>query len=312
MLNKKLIMAVVVIIALIGSIIVIKGVLSSKKGKKTAPAASTKGLPGKKVIAKKAISKGKGGLTVKIFNYKNAEIPMRAKIFRAVNADSSVYASSTVGGRMTELIPGTYDIEVDTVPQKIFKNVKVNEGKETIKDLGCVTGALIVKTINSKKAPAYFPLRVLYGKTNDMVTAFMTNKSLEIIPGTYDIEIGTSPRQYKKDVRVEGGKESIVDLGCLTGTLIVKTTDENKKDVRCNVKILKADTNEIVSSSNSNKPVELGKGKYNIEVMSSPRQSKKDIAVNTAEEGIVEFTVAAPIIPQKAMKTVPVPAKAKQ
>ena len=312
MLNKKLVITAVVVVALIGSIMLIKGVFSSKKGKKSAPVTSAKVVSGKKIVAKKAISKGKGGLTVRILNYKNAEIPMKAKIFKAVNADSSVYASSTVGGRMMELLPGTYDIELDTVPQKIFKNVKVNEGKETIKDLGCVTGALIVKTINAKKAPAYFPLRVLYGRTNDMVTAFMTNKPLEIIPGTYDIEIGTSPRQYKKDVRVEGGRESIVDMGCLTGTLIVRVKDENMKDVRCNVKVLKTGTNEMVSSSSSNKPVELGKGKYNIEVMSSPRQSKKDVTVNTAEESVVEFTVASPIIPQKVSRPTARPAKAKR
>lgn len=292
--KKKLIIGVVVIAAIIGLIVIIKSVGSKAASKKSVAAVkgAKKGMANMPV--KKAISKGKGALTVKILNAKNIEIPMRIKVFKVLDSRASVYSASTVGSRTQELLPGSYDIEIDTTPQEIFKNVKVNEGKETMEDLGCVTGALTVKTINSKKAPAYYPLRVLYGKTNEMVTAFMTNKTLEIIPGVYDIEIGTSPRQYKKDVKIEAGKETIADLGCLTGTLVVKTTDEDKKDVRCSVRIMKADSNEIVASSNTNKPIELVKGKYNIEVMSSPKQSKKDVAINTGEESTLEFTVTAP------------------
>lgn len=291
--NKKLVIAIIAIVVFIGFILVTKALLSKGKGKKAVPpAAQVKGNLGKAPV-KKIISKGKGALTVKILNSKNAEIPMRVKIFKVTDPNSSIYTASTVGGRMQELLPGAYDIEIDTVPQKIFKNIKVNEGKETVQDLGCVTGALIIRTINAKKAPAYYPLRILYGKTNEMVTAFMTNKTLEIVPGVYDVEIGTSPRQYKKDVKVEGGKETIADLGCLTGILVVKTTDEDKKEVRCSVRVTKADTNEIVSSAISNKPIELGKGKYNIDIMSMPRQNKKDVTVNTGEESTVEFTVIA-------------------
>ena len=304
--NKKLIIGIIVAVAFIGLILVVRSTISKSKGKGVSPAAGMKGLPGK-MPAKKMISKGKGGLTVKILNSKNTEIPMRVKMFKAVSSDASIYAASTVGGRLQELVPGTYDIEIDTVPQKIVKNIKVNEGKETVKDLGCVTGSLIVRIVNAKQAPAYYPLRILYGKTNEMITAFMTNKALDIIPGVYDIEVGTSPRQYKKDVKIEAGRETIADLGCLTGTLTVKTTDENRKDVRTSVRITKSDTNEIVSVVTSNKPIELIKGKYNIDVMSSPRQSKKDVNINSGEESVAEFTVAATKAP--APKAQPVKTK---
>lgn len=309
--NKKLIIGIIVTVAFIGFIMVIKAMVSSAKGKKVV--ATTQAKPAlKKALAKKLISKGKGALTVKILNHKNAEIPMRIKMFKVADSKSSVYAASTAGSRMQELLPGTYDIEVDTVPQKIFKNLKVNEGKETVENLGCVTGSLIVKTVNAKKAPAYYPLRILYGKTNEMVTASMTNKAVEIVPAIYDIEIGTSPRLYKKDVRIEAGKEVMVDLGCLTGTLVVKTMDENKNDVRCTVRVTKADTGEIVSSAASNKPIELGKGKYNIDVLSSPKQNKKDVVVNTGEELTIEFTAVAPIAPQKGASAPAKTSKAKR
>jgi len=307
--NKKLIMVAVVIIAFIGFILVIKGILTAKKGKKPA-AVQVKSEAGKPV--KKAIPRGKGLLTVKILNSKRIEVPVKIKMFRAINSSSSIYSTSSLGGRSQELLPGTYDLEVDTIPQKIFKNVKVNEGRETVKDLGSVTGALTVKTVNAKKAPVSYPIRILYGKTNEMVTAYMTNRALEIVPGIYDVEIGTTPRQYQKNVRVEAGRELLVDVGCLTGTLTVKTADENDKEVRCLVKITKADTGEMVNTITSNKPTELMKGKYSVEVMSVPRQVKKDVVINVGEESMLEFTVTAPPVPQRKAAPVKAPVQRQQ
>lgn len=163
-----------------------------------------------------------------------------------------------------------------------------------------------------KKVPTAYPIRILYVKTNEMVAAYMTNKTLEIVPGLYDVEIGTTPRQYKKDVRVNAGKELVVDIGCLTGTLTVKTVDENGKEVRSAVKITKADTGEIVNTVSSNKPTELMKGKYNIEVLAAPRQVKKDVAVNVGEEALLEFTVNAPLVPQKSAAAAKAPAQKQQ
>lgn len=291
MLNKKLIIGIVVIIAFIVSILAVKTIVSKIRGKGPAARAQAKSGLKKSDAAKKIISKGKGALKVNILNSKNAEIPMKVRMFRANSSTSSIYAASTVGGRTQELLPGTYDLEVDTAPQKIFKNIRINEGKETVANLGCVTGSLLIKALNAKKSPAYYPLRILYSRTNDMVTTFMTNKPLEIVPGVYDIEIGVLPRQHRKDVRVNAGKESVIDLGCLTGTLMVKVTGADKKEARYTIRVITADTNEIISSGRSNKPIELGAGRYNIEVLSYPRQSKKDVVINAGEESAVEFTV---------------------
>ncbi|MBI5213376.1 MAG: hypothetical protein HY957_08400 [Nitrospirae bacterium] len=294
--SKKIIIGVVAIIAIIGIILIIKTI--AKRGPKKAVAAGQIKKDLDKTAAKRVISKGKGGLTVIMRNSKNTEVPMRIKAFKVLDSKSSVYAASTVGSRMQELVPGVYDIEIDTVPQKIYKNIKVEQGRERKEDLGCVTGSMFIKTINSKKTPAYYPVRILYPNTNEMVTAYMTNKAMEIIPGVYDFEIGTSPRQYKKNVKIVAGKEVIVDLGCLTGSLLVKAVDENKKNMRYSVRVTKADTNEIISSSSSNKPIELGKGTYNIDLLSYPKQSKKDVKVNVGEEKVVEFTVQSPPKPQ--------------
>lgn len=306
--NKKFITGLIVLIVFVGFILFVKAVAPRAKVKKAVPAVQDKkGL--KKTAAQKIIAKGKGALKVRIANSKNTEIPMKIRAFRAIDAKSSVYATSFVGGRTQEVTPGTYDLEVDSVPQKIFKNIKVAKGKETIKDLGCVTGSIAVRTTDAKKAAAYYPIRILYSNTSDMVTAYMTNKTMEITPGVYDIEIGTSPRLYKRGVKVGPGKEVVIDMGCVAGSLMVKIVDENDKNVRLSVRITSRDTNEIVSSTTSNKPIELGKGKYDIEVLSKPKQLKKDVRVDIGKESVVKFVVSTPIVPQKPVKA---PAKVKQ
>ena len=302
--NKKIIIGIVILTVFVGFILFVRAIASKANVKKAAAPAVQVNKGFKKAAAQKVISKGKGALTVRIVNSKNMEIPMKIKAFRAIDGRSSVYATSFVGGRMQELAPGTYDIEVDSVPQKIFKNIKVNGTKETVEDLGCVTGSITVRTLNTKKVPAYYPMRILYSNGNDMVTAYMTNKTMEIVPGVYDIEIGVSPRVYKKDVKVEAGKEVIIDMGCVVGSLIVKTTDADGKNVRSGVRITRTDTNEVVSSTISNKPIDLGKGTYNIEVLSNPKQSKKDVKIGVGEESAAEFIISAPIVPQKPVKPV--------
>jgi hypothetical protein len=308
--NRKIVIGAVILVVFVGLVMFVVSKASVKK----MPAQAVRvNKSMKKTPAQKIISKGKGALTVKIVNSKNMEIPMKIKAFKVIDGRSSVYAASFVGGRMQELTPGTYDIEVDSVPQKIFKNIKVNGTKETVEDLGCVTGSIVVRTLNAKKVPAYYPMRVLYSNGNDMVTAYMTNKSMEIVPGVYDIEIGTSPRIYKKDVKVDAGKEVTIDMGCVVGSLMVKTVDANGKNVRSGVRITKADTNEVVSSTISNRPIDLGKGTYNLDILSSPKQSKKDVKIAAGEESTVEFVIAAPAtaaaVPQKPAKSA---AKAKK
>lgn len=309
--SKKIVMGVIILIIFVGLTLFVKSIASKGKSDKASLSVQAR-KDTKKAPTQKIISKGKGALTVKISNSKNAEIPMRIKAFKAIDGKTSVYVTSSVGGRMQEVTPGTYDIEVDTIPQKIFKNVKVSEGKETVEDLGPITGSVLVKTANAKKAATFYPMRILYSKTNDMITAYMTNKAIEVVPGVYDIEIGTSPKIYKKDVKVDAGKETVLDMGCVVGALIVKTVGEDGKNVRSNVKITKADTNEVVSSGLSNKPIDIGKGTYNVEVFSVPKQSKKNVKIDPGEEMVVDFIVKSPVVPQKSAAPKAAAAKLKQ
>jgi len=82
---------------------------------------------------------------------------------------------------------------------------------------------------------------------------------------------------------------------------LVKTADENKKDIRSSIRITRSDTNEMVGPVSSNKSIELGKGVYNIEVLSVPKQTKKDVKIDLGEESVVEFIVnATPVVERPA------------
>ncbi|MFA6141721.1 MAG: hypothetical protein WC738_00300 [Candidatus Omnitrophota bacterium] len=288
--NKRLVIAVAVV-ALIAVVIFIKGsnVCKARAKKVVALQAASAKTP-----AKKAISKDMGGLTVKIQGANKKTMNLRIVAYKVTDKKSSIYAASLVPNNMQELLPGVYDIQIDTIPSMIYKSVQVSVGKETIEDLGVVTGTINVKLLNSKKKDAFLPLRILYHKSVVMVSPGVTNRAIELLPGKYDLDIGTLPRQTKKGVDVVAGKEAVIDLGLAMGTLTVKALDENNKESRTNYRVKKQDTNEVVLSGGTNRPVEVLKGVYDIELLSSPTQAKKGVVIDAGEESVAEFIVKAP------------------
>lgn len=294
--NIKLIVGALVAVVLIAGFISVVKSAGSKKAVNKPDAAVQKAGKGKAqgVPARKQLSKDMGGLTVKMLNTKGKEVYIRMKVFKVTDAKSSLYVTSITTNRMQELAPGTYDIEMETIPQRIYKNIRVTGNKEIVEDLGCPTGSITIKAINSKKKEASYLARILYPKSNVMVTAASTNRPLELIPGIYDVEVETLPRQVKRDVKIAAGKETVLDLGGSSGSLIVKAVDDSGKEVRYTARIRNASNNDIITSAATNRPVEIQQGVYNIEIVSNPVQSKKDVKVSAGTETVVEFGVQSP------------------
>lgn len=290
--NKLVIGSVLAIAALVVILIAIPFIFN-KPIRAKAPAPKTPKIMARAPI-KKAISKGKGALLVKIADSRKKEMPLRIRAFKSQGSRSSIYTATFTANRAQELPAGTYDIEIDTAPQKLYKNVRVAEGRENIEDIGSVTGSINIKALNAKKLAGSYPVRIAYSKSNDTAAVTTTNKPIEILPGAYDIEVGTLPRQIKTDVKVEAGREAVLDLGCTTGALLVKAFDDAKKEARYSVRITKSANDEFVGTTTTNRPVELLKGIYNVDVLSNPRQTQRDLRVNEGEETGVEFLVQAP------------------
>lgn len=313
--KNKYIVIVAVVVALILGIGLIKNsgifkarakkttVLSSKVQAQTAKAPAQAA----KEPAKKTFSKDMGGLTVNVKDVNKKDLNLRISAYKAADRDRSVYAAAFTANRMQELSPGAYDIQLETIPPMLCKGIEVSRDKETVKDLGAMMSAVNIKLLKGEKKDASVSVRIMKQGSRTAITSGATNRPIQLLPGTYDVEINTVPRQLKKDVKAEAGKEALIDLGDPMGALVVKAVDENNKETRLGARIKKADTGEEVAGITTNRPIDILKGVYTIELLSSPAQTKKDVTIEAGSESTVEFTVEAP---RSAPARVPPPAKA--
>ena len=294
--KKKSVVIVIAVVAVAFGIIFIKNSFMHRKAVKKSPpvARSEKSKPAAAIPAKKIFQKGVGGLTVRVKSSSDKYQNLRIRAFNADNKNSSVFIAAFNTERMQELTPGIYDLEIETTPAQIYKNVTVGEGKETVQDLGAVTGSVNIKALNSKNKEASIPVKVMRQKSNLMVAAFTTNKPLEIVPGVYNLEIETLRYQTKNDVKIEAGKETMLDLGVASGSLIVKALDENGKEARAGVRIKNPVNNATVASTVTNRPIDIGPGEYDVEILSSPFQTKKGVKITAGEETSVGIVIQSP------------------
>lgn len=318
--NKNLMIGLVAGAILVLAIILIARPLFVKKTaakitpeQSSAPAAKAPDTAPKEAV-KKTFPKGKGGLTLKMINSRNEAAPMRAKLFKSIDARLSHYASTVILNSESEVLAGTYDVEINTTPQKIYKGVTISDGGETVEDVGA-TGALNVKAWDYKNSPAFFPISISQSGTGIAITTFASNQPLELLPGTYDIDVETRPRQSRKDVRVEPGKETMLDIGCTTGGIFVKVVDESGKEARREARVKKPQAGDIVAISAANRPIEVVAGVYDVEIISKPNQLKKDVKVSVGEEISVEFiieTLSSPLPDKTAGSAAVTPAAKKK
>jgi|GEM_PF-1413128 hypothetical protein len=265
---------------------------------KAGPAVAA-GKAGKAALAapaKKAISKDMGALTVKMAGRKDRDVSLRAKVFKAVDSKSSVFSGTITTNRMSELAPGTYDIEIETVPAKIYKGINVAKGRETLEDLGSVIGSIEIKAVGSSNRPASYPVKIFHANSGAAAAGGSTNRPIDIVAGAYDLEIGSAPKQVKKGVKIEAGKETVLDIG-IPGAILVKAVDDTGKEAKGSVRIKKAGDQEIVSSAVINRPFDIAEGVYTVESVTSPSVKKSDVKVVPGQETVVELVLPAAPVP---------------
>lgn len=292
--NKKIVIGAVVLVVAFLLFMVVSGGKAKKSGAagKTAIKAGAKAQKGP---SKKSIPNGMAGLTVKLQNFKKADILTGGDLFKSIDERRGVYSAHFITNNMQVVEPGTYDVVLQTSPRIIYKGIRVAGGRENIENIGCITGVLSVKMLNSAKKDAAYPIKVLQPKTGLTVANSMTNRNIELIYGTYDVEIGSLPREHKKGVKIEAGKETAIDMGFKMGSFTLNAYDENKKEARCSAKIINPANGEVVATIMSNRPADILEGVYNIEIYTMPRQVKKDVKISAGEETKVEVVVQNPL-----------------
>lgn len=290
--DKKLVIAAIafLVVVAIGLFFIVKPKDAKQPAKPAAAGKVSKAVPAPE--SKKAISKDMGALIVKLTGSKGTDVTLRMKVFRHVDSRSSILAGMHTTNRAIELSPGTYDIEIETMPAKIYKGVNVAKGRETVENLGRVTGSLEVKAAGPGNKAVSYPVRVLHSKTTVPAATGVSNRPIELVAGVYDVEIGSMPKQVRKDLKIEAGKEQTLDAGA-AGVIAVKVIDESGKEVKGFVRIKKAEGGDVVASPAASRPVELMAGTYIVESAANPNVRKSDVKVIAGEEVSVELVMPA-------------------
>jgi hypothetical protein len=247
-----------------------------------------------KIEPKKVFKSGMGGLTIKLVAASGSDKMQRIRAFKATGPRSSSYTGTFITNRMQNLLPGVYDIELDTMPPVIYKGVNISKEKETIEDIGCITGSVIVKAESASKKPLAFSVRFFYPDSRIIAAVANVNKPFEILSGTYDVEIATAPVQLKKAFVVENGKNNEIDLGMITGILSIKAVDENGVLASYPIRIRKAGTSEFAASSMTNRPAELVAGVYDVDILTRPVQTQKGVTVTVGKEASIDVIMPVP------------------
>ena len=73
--------------------------------------------------------------------------------------------------------------------------------------------------------------------------------------------------------------------------MVVKAVNEDGKEARAAVRIKNPANNTIVTSTITNRALEVAPGEYDIEVLSTPVQAKKGVRVNAGEETTIEVSI---------------------
>jgi hypothetical protein len=270
-----------------------------KKGEpaKKAEAPARAGAPQMRAEAKKVFRNGMGGLMIKLAGAYGSDKMQRVRVFKANGPRSSSYVRTFSTNRTQEMLPGVYDIELDTMPPVIYKGVNVTKEKETIEDIGCITGNVTVKAVSVSKKPLLFPVRLFYPDSGMIAAVANVNRTFEVLSGTYDIEIVTAPVQLRKAFVVESGKDNEIDLGMITGILIIRVVDENGVPANYPIRIKKAGTSEFAGSSMTNRPAELVAGVYDIDILTRPVQTQKGVSITVGKETVIDVIIPVPAKP---------------
>ena len=150
-----------------------------------------------------------GSINIKALDAKRRDARYPVNI---LNSKSKAIIMTGMTNRPFELMPGIYDIDIATSPHQIKKDVKVKAGSETFIDLGSNIGSILVKAVDETGKDARYNARLLKSETNEQVAYISTNRPAEVLEGTYSVELASTPRQTKKDVKVSAGQETVVEF----------------------------------------------------------------------------------------------------
>ena len=200
-------------------------------------------------------------------------------------------------GAVFQLMPGTYDIEVENQtdankPKVSLAGITIESGKRVEKEVEFSGGTLTVKAVrNGKPLSAMCIVFTGQGAERKQVTRGMTQDKgvvFQLLPGTYDIEVenqtdASKPRVSLPGITIEGGKSVEKTVEFSGGTLMVKAVRNGKPlSAMCIVFTGQGDERKQVTRSmtqDKGAVFQLLPGTYDIEVENQTDASKPKVSL---------------------------------
>ena len=236
----------------------------------------TQEIPAKEVVPKEKVVKeeppaaGPAGPhgSIEIRGNDAAGKPLSVGFYVYKHGDREKIIESGTINIVKGLPPDTYDIMVNLTPEIWYDGVEIAEGHAKVIDLP-QTGRLVVQGKDAAGESPMIGFRVYASGDREKIIASgntwtIAQRTEELPPGTYDIEVESKPPVWYEGVGIAVGHTKVVDLP-QTGRLMVQAKDTVGFKVHPSGNrekyIAHGDTGSIAAMT-----VELPPGTYNIKV----------------------------------------------
>jgi len=106
----------------------------------------------------------------------------------------------------------TYDIVVNTIPQVIKRNIRLNGGEHNIIPIKTPQGILLIKQRNHTEYKDLVKAIIRKAGYTQTLNIHEIQQKQKYLVGEYDLEIFTLPRTYIKKTKIEQSKETVVEI----------------------------------------------------------------------------------------------------
>ena len=194
-------------------------------------------------------------------------------------------------GHPASLVTGTYDVEIPVHPTLWIRGIVIESGRTVDRTIGGY-GRILINGKNSSGKLLENVFGVFtHDDKNDIVVEGITNEPSEcILAGIYDVVVNIEPRIIKESVRIEAGRDTILELP-QSGRLEVRGKnamgDQLKTEKTYIYKPGERESPSVYGLVNS--PGELQPGIYDVGVDLAPEVWFEGIEIVSGRERIIDL-----------------------
>ncbi len=194
-------------------------------------------------------------------------------------------------GHPASLVAGAYDVKIPVHPILWIRDVVVENGKTTDRTVGGYGRILINGKDNTgKPLENDFDIYTSNDEKEIVIGGIANNPSEYILAGTYDIEVDIDPPVTMEGVRIEAGRDMVLNLP-QSGLLEVRGKNALGEPLKTNKVLIYMSGERTSPSVHSlvNSPGELSPGIYDVRVDLEPEVWFRDVDIVSGEERVIDL-----------------------